>query len=171
MLPDIDPFSSDFALDQTNPCHWPLIFSLVPTMTKISAMSFIFSLANVTIVNFQSPDLSSPYTLSACGLYLESAALLPADNSSSLPDADQVVTDPLQASALIDMSGPTNITTNYLIATPQSLVPIVPSFPVSQASNALVLATNAMSPQPHSYVAIALCVVSVQSQCPLPCIT
>ena len=31
VLPDIDPFSSDFALDQTNPRNWPLIFSWVPT--------------------------------------------------------------------------------------------------------------------------------------------
>ena len=31
ILPDIDPFSSDFEVDQTNPRHWPLIFSWVPT--------------------------------------------------------------------------------------------------------------------------------------------
>ena len=35
-----------------------------------------------------------------------------------------VVPDPLPASAIIDMSGPTNIATNDLLAAPQSLVPI-----------------------------------------------
>ena len=31
VLPDIDPFSSDLALDQMNPHNWPLIYSWVPT--------------------------------------------------------------------------------------------------------------------------------------------
>ena len=61
----------------------------------------------------------SPCTLSACGLCLQSAALLLADNSSSLPDAVLVVPDPLLASNLINMSGQTSIATDELIAAQQ----------------------------------------------------
>ena len=48
-----------------------------------------------------------------------------ADNSSSLPNPELVVPDPLPASALIDMSGQIDIATNDLLASPQWLVPIV----------------------------------------------
>ena len=60
------------------------------------------------------------------------------------------------------MSELNNIPTEDLIAAPQSLVLFVPSAPVSQASNALVLATYATHPRPLSYVVIALCTVSLQ---------
>ena len=90
-------------------------------------MLFIFSRADVTIVNFQTRHQSSTCLLSACGLYLDSATLLLADNSSSIPHADPVLSASLLDSALIDMSGQTNIAaTDNLIASPQLLVLIVP---------------------------------------------
>ena len=164
VLPDINPFSSDFALDQTNPSNWPLIFSWVPTTDQ--NFSYVISFLTGGRYNCKFPDQSSPYALSACGLYLESAVLPVADNSSSLPDADPVVPDPLPASAIINMTGPTNITTNYLLAAPQLLVPIVPSAPA--LSNALALATYATPPRPLSYVATALRAVSLPSLSPWP---
>ena len=109
------------------------------------------------------------WPVSACGLYLEFAALPVADNSGSLPDADPVVPDPLPASAIIDTSGQTDIATSDLLAAPQSLVPIAPSTPLS--SNAMTLATYATPPRPLSYVAIALRAVSLPSPSPSPCPT
>ena len=141
-------------------------------------MSFIFLRADVTIA-ISRPVV--PYTLFACGLYLEFAAPPVADNSGSLPDADPVVPDPLPGSlpdadpvvpdplptsAIIDTSGPTAIASNDLLAAPQSLVPMVPSTPVSP--NALALATYATPPRPLSYVAIALRAVSLPSPSPSP---
>ena len=160
MHPDIVLFSSDFALDQTNPRHWPLIFSWVPANDE--NFSYVVYFLTGGHYNCKFPAPSSPYELSACGRYLESAILSLADISSSLSDADPVVPDPLPPSALIDMSGQTNIATDALIAAPTSLVSIVPSAPVSPASNALVLATYATHPRPLSYVVIALCTVSLQ---------
>ena len=177
VLPDIDPFSPDFALDQTNPRHWPLIFSWVPTNDKNFSDAIFFLTGGR--YNCKVPDPSSPYALSACGLYLEFAALFMADNSgsnddpvvpdplhASLPAADLVAPDPLPASAIIDTSGPTAIATNDLLAAPQSLVPIDSPAPV--LSNALALATYATPPRPLSYVAIALRAVSLQSPSPSP---
>ena len=68
------------------------------------------------------------------------------------------------------MSELNNIATDYLIAAPQLLVPFVPSAPVSQASNTLVLATvtYAKHLRPLSYVVISLSTVSLLSQSPSP---
>ena len=105
MLPDIFPFSSDFALDQTNPCHLPLIFSWVPTNNE--NFSYVVYFLTGRCYNYKFPDPLSPSSLSTCdsGLYLDrQSAVLPlADNSSSLPDADPIISDPLPASALLGL--------------------------------------------------------------------
>ena len=145
VLPDIDPFSSDFALEKRILAIGPSSFPGFPRMTKFFSDVVYF----LTGGRCKVPDPSSPYALSACGLYLEFAALSVADNSCSLPDADPVVPDPLPGS---------------LPDADPSLVPIVPPAPVS--SNALALATYATPPRPLSYVAIALHAVSLPSPSP-----
>ena len=66
VLPDIDPFSSDFALDQMNPRHWPLNFSWVSTNDENFSDVFIFLRADVTIAKFQTRHPLTHYLLVVC---------------------------------------------------------------------------------------------------------